>query len=370
MAIKTLIIRLFATALLFGLFSCEEKVTNPPEIPGTGDDDQTVSSLERIKSVDVSFLPQIRASNFEFKDEFGSTVDALDHLQTKGINTVRLRLWYAPNSQYSSWAEVKDFADEIHSRGLKLWLSVHYSDTWADPGSQNAPLDWQNLSLSEMEDSVYNYTKRILVAMQPEYIQVGNEINPGFLWPVGIRSSTQAFHRLINAGIKAVRSDSTHSEIILHYAGIDGSSSFFNDLDTLDYDIVGLSLYPFWHGKDISNWESVLNGLIIQTQKPCIIVETAYPFSLGWNDWTNNIVGDNNQIMNEYPASPQGQLNFMTEINRLSLDVDSCLGWSYWAPEWVSFNGSQSSNGSSWENLCWWDFNGDPLPVFDVLELQ
>ena len=341
-----------------------------PKKPSTPIDEIPGSSLYRVKSVDVSFLPQIRNSSYVFKDEVGSSVDALDYFQTKGINTIRLRLWYNPNNQHSSWSEVVNFASEIHSRGLKLWLTVHYSDTWADPGSQLAPPAWQNLSQTDMEDSVFHYTQRIMQHLRPEYIQIGNEINPGFLWPVGYRSSTQAFHGLLNSGIQAVRSSGNPSEIIIHYAGVDGATSFFSDLDTLDFDIIGLSLYPFWHGKSISQWESVLDGLVSQFHKPCLIVETAYPFSLSWNDWTNNIVGGTQALMPEYSATPQGQFEFMKAMNQLSLDVDSCVGWSYWAPEYVSFDGSQSPNGSPWENLCWWDFEGNPLPVFDVLNLE
>ena len=28
----------------------------------------------------------------------------------------------------------------------KVWLTVHFSDTWADPAHQTTPLEWQGLS--------------------------------------------------------------------------------------------------------------------------------------------------------------------------------------------------------------------------------
>ena len=364
---KYILVVLFAI-LIFGLSSCkDERSPKNPTIPVI---DLPDSRLPRIKSVDISFLPQIRTADYHFKDEFGAPIEALDYFQTKGVNTIRLRIWYRPENQHSSWLEVKDFANEVHSRGLKLWLTVHYSDSWADPGSQLAPNDWQNLTISEMEDSVFEYTERIMLHIKPEYVQIGNEINPGMLWPLGNRSSDKAFHRLLNSGIKAVRESGRPSKIILHYAGVNGAQQFFNEVDSLDFDIIGLSLYPFWHGKSLVEWESVMDNLVSQFKRPCLIVETAYPFSLLWNDWTNNIVGSTDQLMTEYVPTPQGQLEFMIAMNQLSLDVDSCLGWSYWAPEWVAYDGSESSTGSSWENLSWWDFEGNPLPIFDVLDLQ
>ena len=39
---------------------------------------------------------------------------------------------------------------------------------------------------------------------------------------------------------------------MLHNAGVDNAAFFFGNVSSLDYDIVALSYYPIWHGKDLA----------------------------------------------------------------------------------------------------------------------
>jgi arabinogalactan endo-1,4-beta-galactosidase len=63
--------------------------------------------------------------------------DALLTLKNSGCNYVRVRLWHTPLNGNSGLAEVKNLAQRIRQQGMKVWLTVHYSDTWADPGNLN-----------------------------------------------------------------------------------------------------------------------------------------------------------------------------------------------------------------------------------------
>lgn len=69
-----------------------------------------------------------------------------------------------------------------------------------------------------------------------------------------------------------------------------------------------------------------------------MIVETAYPFTLSWNDNLNNIIGLNNQVSTGFPATPAGQRNFMMRIHNMvkNLPNEQGLGYCYWAPDWVA----------------------------------
>ena len=323
---------------------------------------------EFISAVDISSYPQIELSNPIFKDNNGITVSFLEFLKSKGINTIRIRKWVNPIDQYSSFEEVKSFAETLKSMGFKIYLSLHYSDTWADPGSQITPLEWQNVSYSTLKAIVYDYTKMIVEQIDPDIIQIGNEINNGFLHPEGNRySEPSQFLELLNEGIRAVRDHaSDQTKIMLHFAGHEEANVFFNFVDGLDYDIIGISFYPIWHGKSISELEQTLIQLRTLYDKEIMIAETAYPFTLGWNDWTNNIVGLEEQlILPDYPATPQGQKNFVQQLKIMMTNLDGGIGLSYWGAELIAWNGPESSEGSPWENQALFDFNHQALTVIE-----
>ncbi len=321
-----------------------------------------------IKATDASFIPEIRNNNIVTKNRAGQPEDMLTTLKNEGFNTIRLRLWKDPVSAHSGFNEVKTFGQEIKNKGLKLWLTVHYSDTWADPGAQVKPAAWAGASVTQLKDSVYVYTKKIVAEINPDFIQIGNEINNGLLWPDGNINKMQQMKELIAEGIRAVRETSGQTKIMLHNAGIDNAAYFFTNMQSLDYDIMALSYYPFWHGKDLSVVQTTLNALGTQFSKDIVIAETSYPFTLGWSDYTNNIIGLSNQILPEYSASEQGQKDFLIRINSIVANSNKGIGVCYWGADWVAFKGSLSTDGSSWENQALWDFDYKALPAISVFK--
>ena len=93
---------------------------------------------EFISAVDISSYPKIELSNPVFKDNNGITISFLEFLKSKGINTIRIRLWFNPVDEHSSLSEVKSFSETLKSMGFKIYLSLHYSwhimiiyHTWA-----------------------------------------------------------------------------------------------------------------------------------------------------------------------------------------------------------------------------------------------
>ena len=352
---------IFAFGLFFICYSCSEN--------GVNQTSNGNNEVEFISAVDISSYPEIELSNPVFEDNNGMTISFLEFLRFKGINTVRIRLWVNPIDQHSSFEEVKLFAETLKSMGFKIYLSLHYSDTWADPGNQITPLEWQNVSFSTLRTIVYDYTKMVVEQINPDIIQIGNEINNGFLHPEGNRySEPSQFLALLNEGIRAVRENASgQTKIMLHFAGHEESNVFFNFVNGLDYDIIGISFYPIWHGKSLSELEQNLIQLKTLYDKEIMIAETAYPFTLGWNDWTNNIVGLEEQlILPEYPATPEGQKNFVQQLKMIMTNLDGGIGLSYWGAELVAWNGPESSEGSAWENQALFDFNNQALPVVEV----
>jgi arabinogalactan endo-1,4-beta-galactosidase len=336
------------------------KVNNPPPT-------QPESTFYR--GADLSFLPQIRADQSGYNTFYNAdsvAQNTLNIFKDAGCNIVRLRVWHTPDNQHGSLAEVEAFAQEIRKAGMMVWLTVHYSDWWADPGHQELPAAWKGLDLNTMADSVYGYSYHIAHLIKPEIFQVGNEINNGFLWPRGHANNPAGFHKLLAAGSRAVRDASPDSKIMLHHAGVENAKSFCARFDTLDYDQLGLSYYPKWHTKSITQLSAAVYELGETFNKEILWAEIAYPFTLGWNDWTNNIVGGSDQLVDGFPATPEGQHALLMELRSMITHTDQGKGFCYWAPEWVAYRGPQAQDGSPWENQALFNFNNRALPALQV----
>jgi arabinogalactan endo-1,4-beta-galactosidase len=330
------------------------------------EDINSVSDNLEIRGADISFLPELRKSGITTRNTAGNIEDMLTTLKIEGMNVVRLRIWNNPSNEHSSMAEVNTFAKEIKSAGMKVWITVHYSDWWADPGKQNKPNAWKNLPFQVLKDSVYQFTAKIIKDINPEYIQIGNEINNGLLWPDGNISNLAQMKELLAIGVKAVRDQNPATKIMMHYAGHEEAFDFFNKIKDLDYDLMGLSYYPFWHGKNMDSLSTNLKILGDTFGKNIVIAETAYPFTFGFNDNTNNVIGLQEQIHPDFPPTVQGQRDFLFKVRDIIADAPIGIGFCYWAPEWVSFKGKTATNGSSWENQALWGFDNKALAGIKV----
>jgi arabinogalactan endo-1,4-beta-galactosidase len=344
---------IFLLLILFS-FSCNKE-------------EATVQTDDFIKSADMSFLPLIESEGTLFYNSQMVAEDALLTLKKSGCNTIRIRLWHTPTDNQSSFNEVKILSQRVKNLGMKVWLTVHYSDTWADPGHQIKPQAWNNLTFNQLKIQFENYTSQIVSEIQPDIFQIGNEINNGFIYPEGNLSSNESqFVSLLAAASSVIRSERPTTKIMIHFAGIEGASWFFSKTAAIDYDYIGLSYYPIWHGTDINLLQQTMTTLGQTYNKKVLVAETSYPFTLGWNDWTNNVIGLTNQLHPNYPATPEGQRDFLQKIKTTVQNTPSGLGFCYWGTEWIAFRGNQATNGSSWENQALWDFNRKLVPAATV----
>ena len=142
--------------------------------------------------------------------------------------------------------------------------------------------------------------------------------------------------------------------------------NYFNKVAAIDYDYIGLSYYPIHHGKSLVALQNTMNSLGRLHNKKVIIAETSYPFTFGYNDYTNNIIGLDSQIIPAFPATNTGQRGFLSAIKNTVKQSSHGIGFCYWGSEWVAFRGPTAANGSTWENQALWDFTNNSLPVMDV----
>ena len=330
-----------------------------------------------MKGVDLSMLKQVEDNAGLFYDN-GNQIDPIQEFNSKGINTVRIKIWHNPLLNYNDLESVLEIAERVKNAELDLLLDFHYSDTWADPSNQNKPAAWENLNFETLCDSIEQYSRYVITKLKnqntlPKYVQIGNETDCGFLWPDGYvcgeSNNDIQWNKLRDLFMHAIEGVNTALDfedslkIISHVSS--GGNWFFGNLleEDIPIDILAISYYPMWHGT-LADLNQNINMLATQFGKPVLVVETAYPFTLSWNDNTNNILGLETQLLDGYEASEEGQFSFLYDLISLVHDNDFGYGICYWAPDWIS----TSQFGSPWENQALFDFDGqllDAVSVFD-----
>ncbi|TDQ41243.1 glycoside hydrolase family 53 protein [Aureibacillus halotolerans] len=362
---------------------------------------------EFIIGADVSMLKEVDDIGARFYDE-GIQKDALEILKDHGVDYVRLRLWVDPydaqGNPYGGGTNdlqtTLELAKKAKANGQKVIFDFHYSDFWADPGKQIKPKAWEGLNHSQLVERVYQYTSNVIETMNregvtPAMVQVGNEIPSGMLWPEGrLTGGEEGFAELaalLQSGVQAVHDAmpaGQEAEIILHldHGGDNGLYRWWFDNITkfdVDFDIIGLSYYPYWHGT-MSELQANLNDISQRYDKDVLIVETAYAFTLADGDGLGNIFYKNEEAVGGYDATPQGQVEFIRDLKNVIHNVpdDRGRGFIWWEPTWQPVGGDThwatdagkaytndtGAPSNAWDNQTWFDFSGHALKVLDVLD--
>jgi arabinogalactan endo-1,4-beta-galactosidase len=153
---------------------------------------------------------------------------------------------------------------------------------------------------------------------------------------------------------------------MLHYENggdLDGARQFFDHMReaSVPFDAIGLSYYPWWHGGLDALGRNIarLRG---RFDRDVVVVETAYPWSLGWWDGTHNVVGASSQLAPGYPATPAGQRAFLLALISRARAAGAA-GVYYWEPAWVATPHGGPGSGTGWENVTLFDSTGSALPA-------
>ncbi|MEZ5195805.1 MAG: glycosyl hydrolase 53 family protein [Bacteroidales bacterium] len=372
---------LFIILLLSLLIGCVEKDSEPDTGIGKPPAPSDTSTIF-YRAMDLSFQPEFETDQVEYFNENADPVDMLPYMKNSGVNLVRLRLWHTPAYGHCGLEEVLSYAQRVKQAGMDILLDIHFSDTWADPGNQSLPAVWQGLSFDVLSDSVRNYTKVVITSLNtrnttPVIVQIGNEINAGFLWNLGrvggdFNDNWANYSALTVAAINGIKTVDPNNEIdiMIHYAGFNAIEWFLGELmnHNVTFDIIGISYYSIWHGNDLSQVQNILQSIAQNFSQKIFIAETSYPWTLEWNDWTNNIWGLEEQLIPGYSATPAGQKKYLVDLKSIlkNLNGNKGIGFCYWAPDWVAYKGPEASDGSIWENATVFDFESKALPVMDV----
>ncbi len=363
-----------------------------------------------ILGMDASAVLAEELSGVTYYGFDGQPQDVFKTLAEAGVNTVRLRLWNDPYDEegrgYGGGNNDLDTTIQLGRRateaGMGVCVDFHYSDFWADPQKQMSPKAWKDLSVADKAAALEAFTRDSLSVLLNEgvnvtCVQIGNEINNGMSG-----EKYPAVYELLKAGSKAVRDIAAAYEreikIIVHYTNIENPDYVYKMAQglknaSIDYDIFGISYYPYWHGT-LSNMQTVVSKLRELTAKEVIIAETSYPYTAADGDGFDNSFTGQNRLVGGYPATVQGQEDMVSAIAYLSL-ASGATGIMYWEGTWIPVGDTARENrplwqkygsgwatsyaasydprdagqyygGCSWDNQAMFDFKGHPLESLKV----
>ena len=399
----------------------EHEVTQTTEEPAEAEAEEEWSDVfvepvagisdDFIRGMDASAVLSVEKSGAKYYGYDGKEQDVFETLAESGVNYIRLRVWNDPYDEngngYGGGDNDVATAIELGKRatqyGMKVNIDFHYSDFWADPKRQHAPKAWEGMSADEKADALYDFTKESLTqildaGVDVGMVQVGNEINNG----MSGETDVPAVMGLLSAGSRAVReiadSYGKDIQIVLHYTNIEDNE----EVDTMaanlkeygvDYDIFGLSYYPFWDGTN-ENMQNVAKNIMDRYGKKVVIAETSYCYTEKDGDGFGNSFDGIEDAVDGYAPTVQSQATMIRDICAAANEV-GVLGVFYWEGTWIPVGSEDQDNsalwekygsgwassysaeydpddaglyygGCSWDNQAMFDFTGHPLPSLNV----
>lgn len=381
--------------------------------------------MEFVKGMDLSTLLELERCGAKYYDE-GKETDILAVMKKYDVDTIRIRLWNDPWSESgeSYGAGENDLktsleiAKRVTAAGFGVLLNFHYSDFWADPGKQFKPKAWASYGVEELEKAVYDFTFSVMNkflenGVNITMVQVGNELSNGLLWPEGKVPNYDNIARFVNAGIRAVRKADERRilgvingvnekcrelekiPVMIHLDNGGNNALYREWFDNFtrrgeDFEIIGLSYYPFWHGS-LQMLTDNMNDIAERYGKDLIVAEVSMGYTMEdykeyekLSDEERKGYATKPALVQkiEYPMTEQGQYDFMEDfLNRIShIKGGKGRGFFYWEPAWIPVEGSGWATpaslkyiedpgpcGNEWANQALFDYDGNALPTLQLI---
>lgn len=363
--------------------------------------------MKFVKGMDLSTLLELERCGAKYYDN-GEERDLLAIMKSYDVDTIRIRLWNDPWSETgeSYGAGENDLktsleiAKRVTAAGFGVLLNFHYSDFWADPGKQIKPKAWADYGVKELEQAVYDYTLESMqtfldAGVNITMVQVGNELSNGLLWPEGKVPNYDNIATFVNAGIRAVRKADATIPVMIHLDNGGNNALYREWFDNFtkrgeDFEIIGLSYYPFWHGS-LQMLNDNMNDIAERYGKDLVIAEVSMGYTM--EDYKNYEKLSDEERKGyatrpalvekiEYPMTKHGQYDFMEDfLNRIShIKGGKGKGFFYWEPAWIPVPGSGWATpaslkymndpgpcGNEWANQALFDYDGNALPTLSLI---
>ncbi|KAG3113758.1 hypothetical protein PI124_g5489 [Phytophthora idaei] len=266
----------------------------------------------------------------------GNTTSIESILGAGGMDTVRLRIWTSGDYDLDYTLAL---AQRFSKAGYKIYLDMHFSDTWADPTDQAIPSSWDDSSVTTLAADLQAYVTSTLKSFTDggvdlEILSLGNEITNGFLFPTGkIKDDYSNFATLWKAARQgvtdAVSAGTTQPKTTWTCSA---SRSTYYDTEAT-----------------IEALTSSLTQLANTYKKPIYIAET---------DWPTECTKVT--LSASYPVSAQGQSEWVVAVMKVLESLPSSLGAGifYWEPAYLTV----ASLGSSCESALLFSVKWDNGP--------
>jgi arabinogalactan endo-1,4-beta-galactosidase len=354
---------------------------------------------------DVSVLSLLEEHGARYYNRAGQAKDALEILRDSGYRIVRLRLYDDPGSGHGNdgyyWPEssmnlpdLLKLARRAEALGLQIELTFHYSDFWTNADTQGVPAAWVKelralpdgeKRFARLRELVFERTRTVMQALQaqhtvPQFVSIGNEIQAGMLYPYGKADDANWPHlaALLQAGYEGVKAVSPESRVVIHLddaGNLDKYRYFFDHMQAngAQWDVIGMSYYPFWSKKPIENIVEFNKQLVARYNKDLMVMEVGF----NWRPTLPNGFAGQLSDNGPYPAemsSPQGQHDFLDNLFQALKGNGRVLGLLYWDPIMIATPGVgwavRESDGKPASNMVsnttLFDFSGHALPALDV----
>ena len=366
-----------------------------------------------IRGMDASAVLSVENSGAKYYGYDGKEQDVFKTLAESGVNYIRLRVWNDPYDENGNGygggnndvATAIELGKRATENGMKVSIDFHYSDFWADPKRQHAPKAWEGMTADEKADALYDFTKDSLkqildAGVDVGMVQVGNEINNG----MSDETEVPSVMKLLTAGSKAVREIAADYgkdiQVVLHYTNIEDNDEIETIASNLkeynvDYDIFGLSYYPFWDGTN-ENMQNVAKNIMDNYGKKVMIAETSYCYTSEDGDGFGNSFDGIEDAVEGYAPTVQSQATMIRDICAAANEV-GVIGIFYWEGTWIPVGSASENNsalwekygsgwassysadydpddaglyygGCSWDNQAMFDFTGHPLASLNVFK--
>ncbi|BAM04504.1 glycosyl hydrolase 53 family protein [Phycisphaera mikurensis] len=309
-----------------------------------------------VKGADVSGWSKMQSEGYNLqKWDSWTNYDAFGMWKELGGNAVRIRIFYLPylgpsglsfNNPWDAAAMVRRAVEE----NLDVMLCFHYHHTFTDPGKQWRPM-WPNRSYwaddrAQVARAVATHTRNSIrtilgddeamknkIKQRIKWVQIGNELGSGMLWPTGGIAGRQksddpkfeGFKRIFNAGARASKRLLPNAKIVAHREnGLDlGAMKWFaNTINKLglEYDILGVSVYPNW-GQEIDNARTLSKWIGSRPD----------------DTWPNGDKRVNRRgfMVVEYGRPPEANAAATADFNKMkswNVKDDNFSGFFYWEP--------------------------------------
>ena len=294
---------------------------------------------------DLSFVLQNEQRGAVFYDTDGTQKSVWQIFREHGYNWGRLMICNEPSRLGQTLDYVVEGAKKLKENNIHFALDFMMSDGWSNPMTQPMPSSLRDMTHKQRVDAFYAYVHNVIktlrdAGVQPEIVQVGNEISNGAFWPDGrvyygpekrAQSHWKEFTDYIKAGIKAIRDVDPRIGVMLHvdFGGdLEMSEIFFDKMKQykVGYDCIGFSFYPWSHGT-LMDLRDNLYYVIEKYRKPVYVIETGF-YSVPSQYF------ERKGIRAPYPETPEGQKQWFQAVSEIVMAAPYNLGRGvfWWEP--------------------------------------